>query len=151
MFVNMFTLQTLVIYTTDVTEWRSPEPKLSCTVWLWPETWPPSERRRRRSGPPLRSLCRRKLLLRERPTLRMCLQWSSCLSHQHHPVGQKRGKMSKSLFFFFFDEINSFVYDNHLRSSNDEATARLEVVDGLIVQIFSRNHGVDHLIESMHH
>lgn len=41
--------------------------------------------------------------------------------------------------------------DNHLWSSNDEATTRLEMVDGLVIQIFSRNHSFDHLSESMQH
>lgn len=39
----------------------------------------------------------------------------------------------------------------HLGSSNDEAATRLEVVDGLVVQVFSRNHSVDHLAELTQH
>lgn len=36
--------------------------------------------------------------------------------------------------------------ESNLGSSDDEATARLEVVDGFVVQIFSRNHSFDHLM-----
>ena len=51
----------------------------------------------------------------------------------------------------FFRQNKQSVRDGHLRSSNDEAATRLEVVDGFVVQIFSRNHSIDHLIESMQH